>query len=244
MKIVVVNGTEKRGVTYRLKELFLQPFRADAEIAEFYLPEDCPDFCNGCAACCLQGEQYCKDASYVRPIWRAIEGSDLIVMTSPAYVFHASGAMKAFLDHCACRWMPHRPSSPMFSKRAVVITQCLGAGAKSAARDMRDSLSWWGVSQIGVFTARLMSDIVWEKMPEKRRTSLEKKIRKFAVKQAKTDYAKPANTKIGTKVKFYFCRMMQKSLHKRDPQYTDGAYWAEQGWLSSKRPWKRKNIHK
>ena len=31
-----------------------------------------------------------------------------------AYVFHATGAMKAFLDHLAYRWMPHRPAPEMF----------------------------------------------------------------------------------------------------------------------------------
>ncbi|RKI37885.1 hypothetical protein D7V86_21350 [bacterium D16-51] len=30
--------------------------------------------------------------------------ADLIVMTFPAYVFHATGAMKAFLGHFASHW--------------------------------------------------------------------------------------------------------------------------------------------
>ena len=38
MRITVINGTEKHGVTYRLKEIFLAPFREKAEITEFYLP--------------------------------------------------------------------------------------------------------------------------------------------------------------------------------------------------------------
>ncbi len=38
MKITVINGTEKRGVTYRMKENFLEQFRDDAEITEYYLP--------------------------------------------------------------------------------------------------------------------------------------------------------------------------------------------------------------
>ena len=39
MKIVVINGTEKQGVTFRLKELFLQRFQG-ADIIEYYLPKD------------------------------------------------------------------------------------------------------------------------------------------------------------------------------------------------------------
>ena len=42
MNITVINGTSVRGVTYKLKELFLEPFRDEAEITEFYLPKDCP----------------------------------------------------------------------------------------------------------------------------------------------------------------------------------------------------------
>ena len=40
MKITVINGTEKHGVTYRLKEIFLENFRTNAEITEYYLPKD------------------------------------------------------------------------------------------------------------------------------------------------------------------------------------------------------------
>ena len=36
MNIVVINGTEKRGVTYRLKELFLAEFKAGADITEYF----------------------------------------------------------------------------------------------------------------------------------------------------------------------------------------------------------------
>lgn len=55
MKITVINGTEKHGVTYKLKELFLQKFRSVAEITEFYLPKDCPSFCAGCTNCFMRG---------------------------------------------------------------------------------------------------------------------------------------------------------------------------------------------
>ncbi|WP_195267757.1 NAD(P)H-dependent oxidoreductase [Eubacterium sp. 1001713B170207_170306_E7] len=238
MNITVINGTEKHGVTYRLKELFLAPFQQRAEITEYYLPRDCPHFCNGCTNCCLKGEQTCKDAEAVHAIEKALLKADLIVMTSPAYVFHTTGAMKAFLDHFAYRWMPHRPASEMFGKRAVILTQCLGAGAKSAAKDIKHSLSWWGISKISVFTGALMGDIVWDRLTEKKRAEFTQKINRLSEKFVHINYAKPARTKLATKLKFYFCRMMQKSLHQNDPEYLDGKYWAAQGWLEGARPWK------
>lgn len=238
MKITVINGTEKHGVTYRLKELFLSEFGNKADITEYYLPKDSPDFCIGCTGCMLKGEKICKDADKISKIEKSLLEADLIVMTSPAYVFHATGAMKAFLDHLAYRWMPHRPAPEMFTKRAVVITQCLGAGAKSTAKDIKHSLSWWGVSKIGVFTGALMGDIVWDKLSEQKQTELTRKMKKLSRKFARIDYAKPAHTNLITKIKFLFCRALQKSLHKTDPEYLDGKYWAQQGWLAGARPWK------
>ena len=202
MNITVINGTEKYGVTYRLKEMFLAEFRDKANITEYYLPKDCPNFCVGC-----------DNAT-------------------------STGAMKAFLDHFAYRWIPHRPAPEMFRKRAVIITQCLGSGAKSAAKDIKHSLSWWGISKIGIFTGALMSDIVWEKLSRKKQAELTGKIQKLSRKFDHIDYTKPAHTNLITKFKVFFCRMMQKSIHKSDPEYLDGKYWAEQGWLDSGRPWK------
>ncbi len=237
MKITVINGTEKHGVTWRLKEIFLERFREKEEITEFYLPEDCPCFCMGCAGCIFKGEHICKDFSYIRKIAEPLLESDLIVMTSPAYVMHATGAMKALLDHFAYLWMPHRPAPEMFSKRAVIITQCLGAGARSAAADIKHSLSWWGISQITVFTGKLMSDIVWEKLAGKKRAELTGRMNRLSKKLAAEDFGKTPGVSAVTKIKFLFCRMMQKSLHENDPEYTDGKYWAQQGWLAGKRPW-------
>jgi len=237
MNITVINGTEKRGVTYRLKEIFLSAFRGKGDITEYYLPKDGPGFCCGCTNCILKGESNCKDAEKIKKIEASLLKADLIVMTSPAYVFHTTGAMKALLDHFAYRWLPHRPAPEMFGKRAVIITQCLGAGAGSAAKDIRHSLSWWGISKIGVFTGALMSDTVWEKLPLKKQTQLTKKVKRLSQKFARMDYTKPARTNLITKLKFSLCRMMQSSLHSVDPEYLDGKYWSQQGWLGKKRPW-------
>lgn len=238
MKITVINGTEKHGVTYKLKEIFLDELRDKAEITEFYLPKDCPDFCVGCTVCFLTDEHKCKDAAYIQKIEKAMLEADLLVFTSPAYVFHTTGAMKAMLDHFGYRWMPHRPAKEMFGKRAVIITQCLGAGGRSAAKDIRDSLSWWGVSCIRKCVFRLMSDIDWDKIPEKKRNAIKGKLRSTARNVLAVDYSKPAHTGLLTKIKFFAVRMMQTQLGRRDPEYTDFKYWKENGWTGSARPWK------
>lgn len=238
MKITVINGTEKHGVTYRLKEIFLNELRSQADITEFYLPRDCPAFCVGCTVCFLEDEHKCKDAAYVQRLEKAILGADLLVFTSPAYVFHTTGAVKAMLDHFGYRWMPHRPAREMFGKRAVIITQCLGAGGKSAAKDIKDSLSWWGISNIRVCSFRLMGDIQWEKLSDKKKKQMTAKIVNTAGKIKQIDFTRPAGTGMMTRLKFYAVRMMQTGLGKDNPEYTDYKYWKQNGWIDNKRPWK------
>ena len=238
MKITVINGTEKHGVTYRMKEIFLESFRGNAEITEYYLPNDGPGFCIGCTTCFRGNQNLCKDAEKVQKIEKSLLEADLLVFTSPAYVFHTTGAMKAMLDHFGYRWMPHRPAKEMFGKRAVIITQCLGAGGKSAAKDIKDSLSWWGISSIRVVSFKLMSEIDWNKIDEKKKTSFKKKLKSVAGKMRAINYNKPGHTSLIVKAKFYAVRMLQKSLGKQNPEYTDYKYWKENGWIGKVRPWK------
>ena len=243
MKITVINGTEKHGVTWQLKEIFLDEFRNRTEITEFYLPKDGPGFCTGCTVCFMDDEHRCKDAESVQKIEKAILEADLLVLTSPAYVFHATGAMKVMLDHFGYRWMPHRPAKEMFGKRAVIITQCLGAGGKSAAKDMKDSLSWWGISSIRVCSFKLMSDIHWDKIPEKKREQMRAKLAHIAGQIKQIDFTRPARTGLITRFKFYAVRMMQKGLGKDNPEYTDYKYWKRNGWIERKRPWQTDGNH-
>ncbi|MCR5683978.1 MAG: NAD(P)H-dependent oxidoreductase [Lachnospiraceae bacterium] len=238
MKITVINGTEKHGVTYKLKEIFLDRLKNEAEITEFYLPRDCPNFCAGCTVCFRGDEHKCKDAEYTQKIEKAIFEADLLVFTSPAYVFHATGAMKSMLDHFGYRWMPHRPAKEMFGKRAVIITQCLGAGGRSASKDIKDSLSWWGISSIKSLSFKLMSEIRWDKIPEEKRSRITSKLVNAAERIKRIDFTRPARTGLGTKSKFYAVRMLQTGLGKANPEYTDYKYWKNNGWIDKERPWK------
>ena len=146
--------------------------------------------------------------------------------------------MKTMLDHFGYRWMPHRPAKEMFGKRAVIITQCLGAGGKSAAKDIKDSLSWWGISSIRVISFKLMSEVRWDKIPEKKRDKITAKLVNAAGRVKRTDFSKPAKTGLATRFKFYAVRMLQTGLGKDNPEYTDYKYWKERGWIDNNRPWK------
>jgi len=62
---------------------------------------------------------------------------------------------------------------------------------------------------------------------------------KTTQKPKKRDLSVPARTKLSVKLKFFAVRLLQKSLGKQDPEYTDYKYWKENGWLGAERPWKR-----
>ena len=163
--------------------------------------------------------------------------ADLLVFTSPVYVYHVTGAMKNLLDHFGYRWMPHRPAKEMFGKRAVIITQCLGGGESSTAKDIKDSLSWWGVTWIKTVKFKLMSEIRWDKIPDKKKDAMVSSVKKLAARCAAIDYSKPARAGLLAKGKFMAVRMMQTGLGKENPEYRDFNYWKDNGWLGSARPW-------
>ena len=96
----------------------------------------------------MKGEENCPHYKKLLPITRAMDEADVIILASPVYVYHATGQMKAFLDHYGYRWMVHRPEEKMFTKQAVCISTAAGAGMKSTNKDMADSLFFWGVPKI------------------------------------------------------------------------------------------------
>ena len=90
-----------------MKEMFLSSIGSGHDITEFYLPRDCPVFCTGCKKCFYADISVCPHSEYTVPIWESILEADLLVLTSPTYVFHVTAQMKALLDHFATKWMAH-----------------------------------------------------------------------------------------------------------------------------------------
>jgi len=229
MNIVVINGTEIRGCTFQIKEYFLDELRDGNTIKEFYLPKDCPHFCCGCKTCFLKDENMCPHAEYTVPLWNAIVHADLLVFAYPVYALRAPGQVKALLDHFCVHWMVHRPKEEMFTKKAVIITQSIGAPNGAAQNDVVTSLSWLGVSDIKKFGFGLMEHVIWEKLSEKRKAKIETKIRKFARK-----YLKTKKTRNSMKHHFLFaiCKMLhQKIVKTENPVSPDNRYWLDKGWI-------------
>lgn len=229
MKIVVIVGTPIHGVTYHMKDLFLNRFKGENEIIEFY-PKDLPSFCVGCKNCFLKGENKCPHYSSVGVIWNAILNADLLVFAYPVYALRAPASIKSLLDHFCVHWMVHRPDPKMFEKTAVIITNSIGASNGPSQKDVKTSLSWMGVSKIYTCGTGMMGDIVIDKMTTKHREMLLKKMQKLADRVADI---KPIKTKsVKVKALFSICKVQHKMILKTESEPSlDNRHYLENSWI-------------
>lgn len=231
MKILVILGTPHNGNTRAVTDLFLDEFRAGgAAIEELVLPRDFGDSCLGCANCILHGEDKCPHHENVSIIIDKMRAADLIIMSTPVYVYSCSGAMKSLLDHLGYMWIVHRPEESMFGKTGLIITTAGGAGVKDTVKLLKNNMTYWGISSIhkfGVTTMKMKGNYADYKDKDK----IKKQVRAAAKKIEKSVERKKVG--FGTKFLFGIFRMSQKNGWNK----TDSDYWNEKGWMGEKRPW-------
>ena len=229
MKTVIIHGQSHKGSTCHIAQKLA--LKIGGEVTEFFLPKDFGEFCCGCTNCFTDSETKCPHYAKLSPITGAIDEADVIILASPVYVFHATGAMKAFLDHYGWRWMVHRPEQKMFKKQGVCISTAAGSGMKSTNKDMAHSLFYWGVAKLYKFGMGVAA-VDWDGISAKKKAGIEKKTASIAKKIVKRQsYIKPG---LKTKGMFSVMRMVQKNGW--NPADVD--YWKEKGWLAKSRPWK------
>ncbi len=229
MKIVLIHGQSHKGSTYHIAGMLAE--KLEGEISEFFLPRDFHSFCVGCMNCFVKSETLCPHYEQLRPITETIVQADVIILASPVYVYHMTGAMKAFLDHYGYRFMVHRPEESMFKKQAVCISTAAGAGMKNTNRDMADSTFFWGAAKTYKYGVAVAADS-WDSVKPELKERIDKKTTAIANKIMKNaGYIKPG---IKTRAFFNIMRIMQKNGWNE----ADASYWKEKGWTEEKRPWK------
>ena len=229
MRIVIVHGQSHKGSTYNIARRMAEKIGGD--IREFFLPRDFGEFCVGCTRCFLDGKEHCPHYEKLQPLTEELNVADVIILASPVYVYHVTGAMKAFLDHHGYMWMSHRPEEGMFKKQAVCIATAAGAGVKSTIKDMKDSLFFWGIPRI-YKCGMPVAAVNWEGISPKKKAKIEKKTSRIADKIIKNN----GKVKPGLKLKFMFGIMRLCQINGWNPK--DMEYWKETGWTGKKRPWK------
>lgn len=227
MKIVIINGQAHKGTTHHIAHMLTDAL--GGEVTEFFLPRDFGAFCVGCAQCIRKDEALCPHAEALAPITAAMDAADVLIFSTPVYVYHATGQMKAFLDHYGWRWIIHRPNPAMFHKQAVVLTTAAGAGMSTAIRDIRDSLFFWGVGKIYTFGLATHAD-TYAHMSEKKQRQAEHAVAKIAAKIKRAE----SRVKPALKTRLFF-RFYRKVILRR-MQASDQTYWAKTG-LDRCVPW-------
>lgn len=231
MKITVINGQNHKGSTYYMGKILADKLSDD--ITEFFLPRDFGEFCCGCNNCFKKSELLCPHYEKLKPITEAIDRADVLIFTSPVYVYHCTGAMKALLDHYGWRWMVHRPEEKMFSKQAVILSTAAGAGMKSTNKDIRDSMFFWGIGRIYTYGAAVRA-VSWNNVNDKIKSLILKRLDKIA-KNINSVYGK-IKPSVKTRIYFSIMRMIQKNGWNQ----ADVDYWEQKGWYGKIRPWKNK----
>ncbi len=247
MRIALVCGTNHKGSTYHIARMLADRLLegeadsdadSDSDLTEFFLPRDFGDFCTGCASCLHTSEELCPHRSRFQPIIEVLDQADVIILASPTYVYHVTGAMKTFLDHFGYRWMLHRPAPHMFHSQVVCVTTAAGGGTRGALRDMADSAFYWGAAKV-----RKMGFVVrasfWKQVtPERRQKivrsvdAMARKVRSSFERDRRTGRAHP-----GLRTRAYF--VLSLKLHQL-PTWPkiDADYWTAQGWSLTSVPWK------
>ncbi len=230
MKITILHGQSHKGSTYHIARMLAD--KLEGEVTEFFLPRDFGEFCVGCTQCFEQSETLCPHYEKLQPITQAIDQADVLILASPVYVYHATGAMKALLDHYGYRWMVHRPQEAMFRKQGVCISTAAGAGIKTTNRDMADSLFFWGVPKIYRYGVAVL-ETSYTRVNAKIKANIDRKTTKLA----QTIRRKHGRVKPGLKTKGFFA--IVRMLHKIGWNEVDIIYWKEKGWEEKARPWKQ-----
>lgn len=229
MKIVIIHGQSHEGSTCHIARLLARKLGGD--VTEFFLPRDFGEFCVGCTLCFGESEDKCPHYKKLQPITNAIDDADVVILASPVYVYHATGAMKTFLDHYGWRWMVHRPEEKMFSKQAVCISTAAGAGMASTNRDMAHSMFFWGIARIYKYGVAVM-ETSWERVSTQKRRAIEKKVGHMARRITK----RQGHVRPSVKTKAFF--IVMSKVQRRGFNKADADYWQGKGWTKSRRPWK------
>lgn len=229
MKITMIHGQNHKGSTYHIGRMLAE--KLNGQITEFFLPGDFGEQCVGCTMCFMKGKNRCPHYEKLRPITGAMKAADVLILTSPVYVYHVTGSMKSWLDHYGYQWMVHRPEESMFKKQAVCISTAAGGGMKSANKDMADSLFFWGVPKIYRYGVAVHATS-YEKVSGKKKAEIDRKTTILAEKIRK----RAGKVKPGLKTRGFFAVM--RIAQKKGLSETDRIYWAKKGWTGKKRPWK------
>lgn len=233
MNIVVLHASPRKGNTDDIVERVKNQLAADDSMIfnDVYLPREAPVFCHGCFSCFERGEDTCPNAKYIQPIARKIEEADGIIIATPIYVMQIPGALKAFLDHMAYRFLNHRPA--YFGKKAFIISNTAGAGNANALKYLKQNLSFWGINSVTTLGITLQAASLDEMKGSRQQKALKEIAQKSAVflrrLKGEASDRHPAFLPV---ILFHIARSLMFTM---PPNHADRQYWKQNGWLNKEK---------
>ncbi|MCL2559202.1 MAG: hypothetical protein FWE07_01835 [Turicibacter sp.] len=149
MNITLVNATEEKGNTQKMKDTFLNAMGEGNLTSEVFLPRDFPGSCIRCYNCtCETGLSECPFSQYTVPLWEKFLKTNLFVFILPADALNVPEHLNALLDHYYASYMADAPEANMISRQAVVLTADKSFVLGKNTREMKEALNKWGFSYI------------------------------------------------------------------------------------------------
>lgn len=141
MKIVILNGSARKGNTYACINAFAEGAKPGNEIEIIETDQVNVSPCKGCGACgCTKG---CVAQDDSNAVVDQIVAADLIVFASPIYWWGLTAQIKTVIDKCYCK-------AAYLKNKKVGLILCAGAPTddieyeliKKQFAEMADYLSW------------------------------------------------------------------------------------------------------
>ena len=232
MNITVIYGQKHKGNTYKLTKLFLgQLSEGETQVDEFFLPDGSLGFCSGCLNCIMRDEKTCPHYAFMEKVTKAIDRADLIIVSSPCYVFSMTGQLKTLFDHFGYRYMAHRPEASMFRKQALALSTAAGAGMGKTAKLIAFNFFMWGVARIYKYGVRINAHD-FNEIPNNRKRVISRKAGRITKKILKYN----GRAKPNFKTRFMF-QILKLNQRKNDWNAADKEFWQSRGWLDGKKPY-------
>lgn len=177
MKYLIINGSPRKGNTWKLVEAAqssLSKSDHTAQFEEIHLAILNLPFCTGCSNCFRLGHEKCPHYEKISSVINAMEKADGIIFASSTFNLRETALLKNLFDHFC--FMLHRPH--FFKSKALVLTTTGGVGGRSAAKSIASILNGIGFNRCYIFSTASFS---WNAYVPKSKTleSLSKMAVKF-----------------------------------------------------------------
>ena len=217
-----------------MTKLFLERLaEGETQVAEFFLPDETLGFCSGCLNCIMRDEKTCPHYDFMKNVTTSMDNADLIIVSSPCYVFNMTGQLKALFDHLGYRFMAHRPEASMFRKQALALSTAAGAGMGKTAKLIAFNFFMWGVARTYRCGVRINAHD-FDDIPENRKRRISCEVERTTRQILKHNGR--VNPNFATRFMFYIMKLSQR---KNDWNTADKEYWQSRGWLDGKKPYAR-----